>query len=165
MSILIQSTLSHLREAELAFDNAKLVLNLGSGARLVSVPATLFLSQFSISATLLPGKTRCADNPGVNDSAPGHFQAIFLEVLIYQMEQMVTQIMFFHQMKELTDHDFVRSRFPSQVNADESPQRGGIVQDFFCRWTRQVEPVLDKMNTQRMRSTPTGRHPTPSGLG
>ena len=94
------------------------------------------------------GRTGCADNARVNDGAPGYLQSIFLEVLIHQVEQVITQIMFLHQMPEFANDCLVRHRLPAQINPHELAQGARVVKGFFCGWVGQVEPVLDEMDSQ-----------------
>lgn len=236
MSIFIQPTISHLRESELAFNDAELVFNLCPDARLVSVPGTVCLGQFPVTTAfslsevpgswcmvsdylflsgvcgvapdsgfltmeqvrqylgivdisrrrdygmdelraavdtdmgfhtevpliafarlahlrialllLVLGGTWGANDTGINDGAAGNLQPVLLQILIHQMEQLVAQVVLLHQMTELADRSLVRHRLSAEVDADKLSQRAGIVEGFFGRRIRQVEPVLDEVDTQ-----------------
>ena len=112
---------------------------------LVHVRVALFL--------LVLGGTRSTDDAGVNDGAPGYLQPIFLEVLIDQVEQMVAQVMFLHQMAEFANGGLVRHRLPAQINTHELAQGAGIVEGFLGSGIRQVEPVLDEVDAQHALDT------------
>ena len=99
------------------------------------------------------GRTGCADNARVNDGAPGYLQPIFLEVLIHQVEQVIAQIMFLHQMAEFADGCLVRHRLPAQINPHELAQGAGVVKGFLGGWIGQVEPVLNKVDSQHALDT------------
>jgi len=51
-------------------------------------------------------------------------------------------------MTKLAHRGLIRCRLTPQVNTDEMAQGARIVQGFFYRWVGQVEPVLQKMNSQ-----------------
>ena len=110
------------------------------------------------------GGTRRADDAGVNDGAARYLQAVLLQILIYQVEQLITQVVLLHQVAELADRGFVWHRLSTEVDADEVAQRTGVIESFLGGRIRQVEPVLNEVD-RSMRSIPIGRLPAPSGLG
>lgn len=97
---------------------------------------------------LVLGGTRGANDTGINNGAAGNLQPVLLQILIDQVEQLVTQIVLLHQVAELADCGLVRYRLPTEVDADKLSQRAGIVEGFLGRRIRQVEPVLDEVNAQ-----------------
>ena len=99
------------------------------------------------------GGTRCADDTGVDDSASRYLQAVLLQILIYQVKQLITQIVLLHQVAKLADRGFVRHRLPTEIDADEEAQRTGIIESFLGGRIRQVEPVLDEMDPQHALDT------------
>ncbi len=108
------------------------------------------------------GRTRRIDDTGVNDGAPGYLQPVFLKVLIDQVEQVVAQVMFLHQMAEFTDRCLVRHRLPAKVNPDEPAQGAGVVKGFLDSRIGQIEPVLDEVDSQH---TFDSDRPATSALG
>lgn len=105
------------------------------------------------------GGTRRADDAGIDNGTSGYLQAILLQILIHQVEQLITQVVFLHQVAELADRGFVRHRLPTEVDADELAQRTGVIESFLGRRIRQVEPVLDEVDPQHALDTdraPTG---------
>ena len=94
------------------------------------------------------GRTRRIDDTGVNDGPAGYLQPVLLEVLIDQVKQMIAQIMFLHQMAEFTNGCLVRHRFPAEINTDEVAQGAGVVKSFLSSRIRQIEPVLEKVDSQ-----------------
>jgi len=110
------------------------------------------------------GGTRCIDDTGINNRAAGNLHPVFLQILIHQMEQLIAQIVLLHQVAELANRGFVRNGLSAEVNADELPQAAGIVEGLLGSRIRQVEPVLDKVDTQHTLDT-DGPTPSPLGLG
>ena len=109
-------------------------------ASLVHIRIALFI--------LVLGRAWRVDDTGIDDGSPVYLQAIFLEILIDQIEQSISQVMALHQMSELTDGCFVRRRLLTEVNAHELAHRAGIVQNLFSGRVGQIEPVLQKIDTQ-----------------
>jgi hypothetical protein len=104
-------------------------------------------------------RARRADDAGVNNGTAGYLQAVLLQILIYQVEQLITQVVLLHQVAELADRGFVRHRLPTEVDADEVAQRTRVVESFLGGRIRQVEPVLDEVDSQHRLDTdwaPTG---------
>lgn len=110
-------------------------------------PASLVHIRIALLFLVL-GRAGRVDDTGIDDSAPVHLQAIFLQILIDQIKQSISQIMALHQMAELTDFCFVRRRLLTEVNAHKLTHRGGIVQNFFSGRIGQIEPVLQEIDTQ-----------------
>ena len=102
---------------------------------------------------LVLGGTRRADDAGVNNGTAGYLQAVLLQILIYQVEQLITQVVLLHQVAELADRGFVRHRLPTEVDADEVAQRTGVIESFLGGRIRQVEPVLDEVDPQHALNT------------
>ncbi len=236
MSILLQTTIPHLRESELALDDTELMLHLGPDTGPIPVPETLHLGQTPTAAALRVGEvpgpwceisyglflhtvsritphaglftmaqvgqhlgimdigrrrhdgvnelrttvdtdvrlhpeeplvallgrahvrvallllvlggTRGADDAGVNDSPKEDLQAIFLEILVHQVEELVAQVVLLHQVAELADGGLIRHGLPAEIDADELAQRTGVVEGLFGSRIRQVEPVLDEVDAQ-----------------
>jgi hypothetical protein len=109
-------------------------------ARLAHLRVALFL--------LVLGGTGGADDAGINNSAPGYLQSVFLEVLIDQVEQLITQVVLLHQMAEFADRRFIGHRFSTQIDSDELAQCAGVIQGLFDSGIGQVEPVLDEVDSQ-----------------
>ena len=57
----------------------------------------------------------------------------------------IAQVVLLHQMAEFTDCGFIGNRLLAEI--DKSAQGAGIVQGFFGCWIGQIEPVLEKMDT------------------
>ena len=120
----------------------------------IPLVALLRLPHFRIAFFLLVlGGTRCADDAGIDDGAPGHLHPVFLEVLVHQMKQLISQIVLLHQMAELANRSLVRRGFAPQVDAHKTTQRLGIVQCFFGSRIGEIEPVLQEMNPQHSLNT------------
>lgn len=115
----------------------------------VPLIALLGLMHIRIALLLLVlGGTRRADNTGIDDSASAYLQAIFLQVLIDQIKQSITQIMALHQVAELADRRLIRCRLFAQVDTHKLPHRAGVVQSFLGGRIREIEPVLQEVDTQ-----------------
>ena len=109
-------------------------------ARLFHFRVTLLLSVF--------GGAWSVDDAGINNSAPGHFHSIVLEILIHQVEQLVAQVVLFHQMAELADGRLIRRRLSPEIDAYKLAQRLGIIKSFLRSRIREIEPVLQEVNSQ-----------------
>lgn len=91
---------------------------------------------------------RCIDN-----GAAGNFYPVLIEIFINQMEQVIAEIVLFHQMAKLTDRGFVGNRLLTEIDTDEDAHGAGIIQGFFGSGIGQVEPVLEEMNSQHALNT------------
>ncbi len=67
---------------------------------------------------LVLGRTRCTDDAGVDDGAPGDLQPVLLQVLIDQVEQVIAQIVLLHQVAEFANGGLIRYRLPAQINSN-----------------------------------------------
>ena len=102
---------------------------------------------------LVLGRTRSTDDAGVNDGTSGDLQPVFLEVLIDQVEQMIAQIMFLHEMAEFANRCLIRDRLPAEIDTDELAQGTGVVKRFLDGRIGQIEPVLDEVDSQHSFDT------------
>lgn len=64
------------------------------------------------------------------------------------MEELIAQVMFLHQVTELADGGLVWHGLPVEINADEPPQRTGVVEGILGSRIRQVEPLLNEEDAQ-----------------
>lgn len=104
-------------------------------------------------AVLVLGRARGIDDGGVHDRPPAHLQAVLLQVVLDQYEQLLAQVVGLQQVTELADRGLVRDRFPAEVDADEAAHRPGVVQGFLDRRVGQVEPVLQEVDAQHPLDT------------
>ena len=79
---------------------------------------------------LVLGRTRRVDDRGIDNGSTRHLHAILFQVDIHYPEQLITEVVAFHQMTKLADRGLVRHRFPAQINAHELTHGSGIVQRF-----------------------------------
>ena len=109
------------------------------------------------------GRTRCADDGGINNGAFTHFQAIRFKVFANQLKQLFTQIMGFQKVPDFDNRRLVRRRLFAQVDAGKKAHCTGVVQGFFHGRIGEIEPVLKKMNPQHALQT-DGPASSPLGL-
>lgn len=174
MSVLRQTTVSHLRESELPLDDAELMFHLRPYQGLRAVLRAFPLRQ--LAATVHPDmrlhaevplpalarrvhlrvpfllpvlrRTRCVDDAGIHDRAPVHLQPVLGQVDIDQAEQAISQVVPFHEVAELADGGLVRRGFPAEVDAHEPAHRQGVVQSLLGSRIREIEPVLKEVDAQ-----------------
>jgi len=125
------------------------------------VPLVAFLGLTHIRIALLLlvlGRTGRTDDAGINDGAAVHFQAILFQILVNQVEELVSQIAFFHEVAEFADGCLVRRRLSAQVNTDKATHSTGIVNRLFSGGIRELKPVLQEVDAQHSlnadRTTP-----------
>lgn len=97
---------------------------------------------------LVLGGGRRIDDGGIHDRPRRDLHALALQMPMHLFKQPAPQIMLLQQMAETTDRGFIRYPFPTQVNAHKPAQGQRIVQRFFRRRIRQVEPLLDEVDAQ-----------------
>lgn len=115
------------------------------------IPLIPFLRLVHIRITLsflVLGGTGRINDRGIDYRSAGNFYPVLIEILIDQMEQVIAEIVFFHQMAKLADCSFVGNRLLTEIDTDEVAHGAGIVQSFFGSGIGQVEPVLEEMNSQ-----------------
>lgn len=123
-------------------------------AHKVPLVALLRLMHLGVACfVLILGRGRRTDDGGIHDGAGRDLHAAGLQVPADFLEQTLAQIMFLQQVAELAHGGFVRCRFASQVNADEFTHGHRVVERFFHRRVGQVEPVLEKVDTQHAFET------------
>ena len=103
--------------------------------------------RIALFLTVLGGARRI-DNRGVYDGAGVDLQAVVFKVLANQDKEFFTQVVGFQQMAEIENGRLVRDRLSPQVNTDETAHGTRIVQRFFKRRIRQIEPMLQEMDTK-----------------
>jgi len=92
--------------------------------------------------------TRGAYDGGVDDGAGGDLDAVLREVLPYEGEEPLAEVVGLEDVAELADGGLIGSGFAAKVDADKSAHGAGIVKGLFNRGVREVEPVLEKMDTE-----------------
>ena len=69
----------------------------------------------------VPGGTRRIDDTGVNDGTARDFHPVFLRIVMYQMEPLIAQMVFLHQVAERADPGLIRHGLPAKIDTDELP--------------------------------------------
>ncbi len=72
--------------------------------------------------------TRSTDDTGVNEGATRHLQPILLQILIHLHEQLIAQMVLFHEMAELADCCLIGRRLPAEIDAGKPSQRRDITE-------------------------------------
>ena len=109
------------------------------------------------------GRSRRTDDGRIDDRAGGHLQPLGGEMPLHLGEQPPAQIVRLQQVAEAAHRRLVRNRLAAEVDADETPHRQRIVERFFHRRVRQVEPLLQKVDAQHPLDP--DRRPAVAGLG
>jgi len=108
--------------------------------------------------------TRGAYDGGVDDGAGGDLDAVLREVLPYEGEEPLAEVVGLEDVAELADGGLVGSGFAAKVDADKSAHGPGIVKGLFNRRVREVEPVLEKMDAEHALNA-YGPSASPFGAG
>src|SRR5690606_34996210 len=74
--------------------------------------------------------------------------ALRFQMVMHCLEYLHTQVMALQQVTEPANGGLVRPQMFTQVNAGEVAQRGGVVQRLLRTRVRQIEPLLEEVNTQ-----------------
>lgn len=144
MAILRQSPVAHLGEPELSFHDAKNMFHLGADARFILITGALHFSQLAVPTTLVLGRAGRVDNRGVYDSTATDLQPVLVQILINQVEQMITQIVLLHQVAELANCGFVGHWLLAKVNANEAAHGAGIVEGFSAAGSERLNQCCRK---------------------
>ncbi len=73
------------------------------------------------------GRTRRADDGGIDNGAFANFQAVRFKVFTNQLKQLFTQVMGFQKVPEFENRRLVRRRLFAQVDASKKAHRMGVV--------------------------------------
>lgn len=116
---------------------------------------------------LVLGGAGRVDDADIDNRTPVYLQPIILEVLIDQVKRLVAQIVIvaLHKVSEFSNGGFIgHGRIFSQVDAPELSHGSRVIGRFLGSGVRQVQSVLQEMDTQYSRNT--GRTmPRPLRLG
>ena len=79
---------------------------------------------------------------------PAHRDPLGAQVLGHDVEQGMAETLLLEQMTELADRALVRHRLASQIDTDERAHPRRVVQRFFHRGVREIEPMLEEEHPQ-----------------
>jgi hypothetical protein len=94
------------------------------------------------------GRTRCTDDGRIHDGAGANLQAVGLQHVAHLRKQSSTEIVLFQQSPELQQRRRIRHPLATEVDADESPQRGAVEQRVLTSHIGQVKPVLNEVHRE-----------------
>ena len=69
-----------------------------------------------------------------------------LQKHVHRIQHQPTEIVLLQQVTEAQDRRLIRSRRHAKIDAQEPPQRGGLIQPLFHPRVRQVEPLLHQVH-------------------
>ena len=114
----------------------------------VPLVALLGLTHLGIARLVFVlGRGGGADDGGVHNGALRDLEAARLQVSPDLFEHPLAQIVFLQQVAKLADGGFVGHRLAPQINAREPAHRHRVVQRLFHRRIRQIEPVLQAVDS------------------
>ena len=115
----------------------------------VPLVALLGVAHLRITLALFVLGRACGiDDGGIHNRATADLQAVLLQIVLDQYEQLLAELVRFQQMTELSDRGLTPHRLPAQIDTDEAPHRRRVVQALLGRRVGQVEPVLQKVNPE-----------------
>ena len=69
----------------------------------------------------VPGGTRCIDDAGINNRATGNLHPTLLHILVHEMEPLIAQMVFLHQVAERAYPGLIRHGLSAKIDTDEQP--------------------------------------------
>jgi len=109
-------------------------------------------------------RTGRGDDRGIHDGPSADLQPLLGQIRPDQGKQLLAQLVGFQEMPELTKGRLIRYRLAPQINANELPHGAGVIQGLLYRRDRQIEPMLQEMDTEDSLDSDR-RTPGPLRLG
>ena len=94
------------------------------------------------------GRTRRMDDRCINDRATPHGHTRTTQVRVNGPKDTLPKTMLLQEMTELANRRLVRNPFASEIDADERPHRGTVVECLLHGRIAKVEPVLQEVHAQ-----------------
>ena len=99
-------------------------------------------------------RRRGIDDGGVDDRALSDLDAPGFQVPADFPEELFPQVVLLEQIAELQDGGLIRHRLLAEIDTDKAAHGLGITQRFFRSWIREVESLLEEINTQHAAPSP-----------
>ena len=94
------------------------------------------------------GGGRCRDQRGIHDRAIAQEQALVGETPVDRLEKLLGQLCALEQTPELQQRRRIRSRFDSEINADETTNRLAVVNRILDAFVREAKNLLGDIHPQ-----------------
>lgn len=132
----------------------------------VPLVALLGLVHLGVSFTAaVLGRTRGSDQRGIDHRAALEQQALGRQRGVDGGQDLQAQVMGFEQVAKAQDRALIGQVVFARIQARELAKHGGVVQRFFHRRVREVEPLLDEVMRSMVSTANGGRPPLAPGAG